>query len=83
MISLLPSELVITVCSVVSNLTLKLVQTQMSLSPEAALPRVAPELRPLLSHVVRHGRVGLDSSNCLRVTDIKTGYTSVPFSFLA
>lgn len=44
-----------------------------SLSPELALSRIAPELRPLLCTVVRNGRVGLDSTNCLRITDLKSG----------
>uniref|UniRef100_A0A8C6P086 BRISC and BRCA1-A complex member 2 n=1 Tax=Nothobranchius furzeri TaxID=105023 RepID=A0A8C6P086_NOTFU len=48
-----------------------------SVSPEVALHRISPELRPLLSSVVRNGRVGLDSTNCLRVTDLKTGCTSL------
>ncbi|KAF5896222.1 BRISC and BRCA1-A complex member 2, partial [Clarias magur] len=48
-----------------------------SLSPELALSRMSPELRPLLCTVVRNGRVGLDSTNCLRVTDLKSGCTSL------
>eukprot|EP00064_Thunnus_orientalis_P015116 superscaffoldBa00002745_g15165 len=48
-----------------------------SMSPEVALHRISPELRPLLCSVVRDGRVGLDSTNCLRVTDLKTGCTSL------
>lgn len=48
-----------------------------NMSPEVALHRITPELRPLLCSVVRNGRVGLDSSNCLRVTDLKTGCTSL------
>uniref|UniRef100_A0AAY4AG27 BRISC and BRCA1-A complex member 2 n=1 Tax=Denticeps clupeoides TaxID=299321 RepID=A0AAY4AG27_9TELE len=48
-----------------------------SLSPEAVLSRISPELRPLLSSVVRNGRVGLDSTNCLRISDLKTGCTSL------
>ncbi|XP_048830406.1 BRISC and BRCA1-A complex member 2 isoform X1 [Brienomyrus brachyistius] len=48
-----------------------------SLSPEVALNRISPELRPLLSSVVRNGRVGLDSTNCLRITDLKSGCTSL------
>ncbi|XP_042181510.1 BRISC and BRCA1-A complex member 2 isoform X1 [Oncorhynchus tshawytscha] len=48
-----------------------------SMSPEVALNRISPELRPLLCSVVRNGRVGLDSTNCLRVTDLKTGCTSL------
>ncbi|ROL41537.1 BRISC and BRCA1-A complex member 2 [Anabarilius grahami] len=48
-----------------------------SLSPEVALSRISPELRPLLCTVVRNGRVGLDSSNCLRITDLKSGGTSL------
>uniref|UniRef100_A0A3Q1HJ86 BRISC and BRCA1-A complex member 2 n=1 Tax=Acanthochromis polyacanthus TaxID=80966 RepID=A0A3Q1HJ86_9TELE len=47
------------------------------MSPEVALNRISPELRPLLCSVVRNGRVGLDSTNCLRVTDLKTGCTSL------
>ncbi|KAM6973147.1 BRISC and BRCA1-A complex member 2 [Aplochiton taeniatus] len=45
--------------------------------PEVALNRISPELRPLLCSVVRNGRVGLDSTNCLRITDLKTGCTSL------
>uniref|UniRef100_A0A8C2KML0 BRISC and BRCA1-A complex member 2 n=1 Tax=Cyprinus carpio TaxID=7962 RepID=A0A8C2KML0_CYPCA len=48
-----------------------------SLSPEVALSRISPELRPLLCSVVRNGRVGLDSSSCLRITDLKSGCTSL------
>uniref|UniRef100_A0A673HXY8 BRISC and BRCA1-A complex member 2 n=2 Tax=Sinocyclocheilus TaxID=75365 RepID=A0A673HXY8_9TELE len=48
-----------------------------SLSPEVALSRISPELRPLLCSVVRDGRVGLDSSSCLRITDLKSGCTSL------
>uniref|UniRef100_A0AAQ4QDE4 BRISC and BRCA1-A complex member 2 n=1 Tax=Gasterosteus aculeatus aculeatus TaxID=481459 RepID=A0AAQ4QDE4_GASAC len=48
-----------------------------SVSPEVALHRISPELRPLLSSVVRNGRVGLDSTSLLRVTDLKTGCTSL------
>ncbi|KAK3537694.1 hypothetical protein QTP70_017900 [Hemibagrus guttatus] len=48
-----------------------------SLSPELALSRISPELRPLLCTVVRNGRVGLDSTNCLRITDLKSGCTSL------
>ncbi|XP_019739650.1 BRISC and BRCA1-A complex member 2 isoform X1 [Hippocampus comes] len=48
-----------------------------NVSPEVALHRISPELRPLLCSVVRNGRVGLDSTNCLRVTDLKTGCTSL------
>lgn len=47
--------------------------TMNNMSPEVALHRISPELRPLLCSVVRNGRVGLDSTNCLRVTDLKTG----------
>uniref|UniRef100_A0A8C9YMI7 BRISC and BRCA1-A complex member 2 n=1 Tax=Sander lucioperca TaxID=283035 RepID=A0A8C9YMI7_SANLU len=47
------------------------------MSPEVALHRISPELRPMLCSVVRDGRVGLDSTNCLRVTDLKTGCTSL------
>ncbi|KTG34892.1 hypothetical protein cypCar_00024178 [Cyprinus carpio] len=48
-----------------------------SLSPEVTLSRISPELRPLLCSVVRNGRVGLDSSSCLRITDLKSGCTSL------
>ncbi|TSM77412.1 BRISC and BRCA1-A complex member 2 [Bagarius yarrelli] len=48
-----------------------------SLSPELALSRISPDLRPLLCTVVRNGRVGLDSTNCLRITDLKSGCTSL------
>uniref|UniRef100_A0A3Q3GCD6 BRISC and BRCA1-A complex member 2 n=1 Tax=Labrus bergylta TaxID=56723 RepID=A0A3Q3GCD6_9LABR len=48
-----------------------------NISPEVALHRISPELRPLLCSVVRNGRVGLDSTNCLRVTDLKTGCTTL------
>lgn len=48
-----------------------------NMSPEVALHRISPELRPLLCSVVRNGRVGLDSTNCLRVTDLKTGWEAV------
>ncbi|KAL1258028.1 hypothetical protein QQF64_011272, partial [Cirrhinus molitorella] len=48
-----------------------------SLSPEVALSRISPELRPLLCSVVRNGQVGLDSSSCLRITDLKSGCTSL------
>ncbi|XP_046900833.1 BRISC and BRCA1-A complex member 2 isoform X2 [Hypomesus transpacificus] len=48
-----------------------------NMSPEVALNLISPELRPLLCSVVRNGRVGLDSSNRLRVTDLKTGCTSL------
>ena len=44
-----------------------------SLSPEVALSRISPDLRPLLSSVIRNGSVGLDSTNSLRITDLKTG----------
>nr|XP_020470187.1 BRCA1-A complex subunit BRE [Monopterus albus] len=48
-----------------------------NMSPEVALHRISPELRPLLCSVVRNGHVGIDSTNCLRVTDLKTGCTSL------
>ncbi|XP_063080033.1 BRISC and BRCA1-A complex member 2 [Engraulis encrasicolus] len=48
-----------------------------NLSPEVSLSRVSPALRPLLSGVVRNGSVGLDTTNCLRITDLKTGCTSL------
>lgn len=53
------------------------VNTMNNMSPEVALHRISPELRPLLCSVVRNGRVGLDSTNCLRVTDLKTGWAAV------
>ncbi|CAL8293935.1 unnamed protein product, partial [Arctogadus glacialis] len=48
-----------------------------NMSPEVALHRISPELRPLLCSVVRNGRVGLDATNFLRVTDLKTGCTTL------
>lgn len=53
-----------------------------NMSPEVALHRITPELRPLLCSVVRNGRVGLDSTNCLRVTDLKTGWSTFFYQFL-
>lgn len=53
------------------------VNTMNNMSPEVALHRISPELRPLLCSVVRNGRVGLDSTNCMRVTDLKTGWGAV------
>ncbi|RXM30316.1 BRCA1-A complex subunit BRE [Acipenser ruthenus] len=48
-----------------------------SMSPEVTLNRISPELRPLLSTMVRNGKVGLDSTSCLRITDLKSGCTSL------
>ncbi|TNN47653.1 BRCA1-A complex subunit BRE [Liparis tanakae] len=59
------------------NVTSSPVDNMNNMSPEVTLHRISPELRPLLSSVVRNGRVGLDSTNCLRVTDLKTGCTSL------
>ncbi|KAF7254396.1 BRISC and BRCA1-A complex member 2, partial [Varanus komodoensis] len=47
------------------------------MSPEIALNRVSPSLSPLISNVVRNGKVGLDATNCLRITDLKSGCTSL------
>ncbi|XP_004711196.1 BRISC and BRCA1-A complex member 2 [Echinops telfairi] len=47
------------------------------MSPEVALNRISPLLSPFLSSVVRNGKVGLDATNCLRITDLKSGCTSL------
>ncbi|XP_073412433.1 BRISC and BRCA1-A complex member 2 isoform X3 [Dendrobates tinctorius] len=47
------------------------------MSPEVTLNRIAPALSPFLCSVVRNGRVGLDSTSCLRITDLKSGCTSL------
>ncbi|RMC12511.1 hypothetical protein DUI87_10030 [Hirundo rustica rustica] len=44
------------------------------MSPEVALNRISPALSPFISSVVRNGKVGLDATNCLRITDLKSGY---------
>lgn len=43
------------------------------MSPEVALNRISPALSPFISSVVRNGKVGLDATNCLRITDLKSG----------
>ncbi|XP_005400576.1 PREDICTED: BRCA1-A complex subunit BRE isoform X2 [Chinchilla lanigera] len=47
------------------------------MSPEVALNRISPILSPFISSVVRNGKVGLDATNCLRITDLKSGCTSL------
>ncbi|XP_047379238.1 BRISC and BRCA1-A complex member 2 isoform X2 [Sciurus carolinensis] len=47
------------------------------MSPEVALNRISPMLSPFISSVVRNGKVGLDATNCLRITDLKSGCTSL------
>ncbi|NXW64406.1 BABA2 protein, partial [Eurystomus gularis] len=47
------------------------------MSPEVALNRISPALSPFISSVVRNGKVGLDATNCLRITDLKSGCTSL------
>ncbi|XP_025068133.1 BRISC and BRCA1-A complex member 2 isoform X2 [Alligator sinensis] len=47
------------------------------MSPEVALNRISPALSPFVSSVVRNGKVGLDATNCLRITDLKSGCTSL------
>uniref|UniRef100_A0A8C5MNH2 BRISC and BRCA1-A complex member 2 n=1 Tax=Leptobrachium leishanense TaxID=445787 RepID=A0A8C5MNH2_9ANUR len=47
------------------------------MSPEVTLNRISPTLSPIISSMVRNGKVGLDSTNCLRITDLKSGYTSL------
>ncbi|XP_069464827.1 BRISC and BRCA1-A complex member 2 isoform X3 [Ambystoma mexicanum] len=47
------------------------------MSPEVTLNRISPALSPFISNVVRYGKVGLDSTNCLRITDLKSGCTSL------
>lgn len=44
-----------------------------TMSPEVALNRISPALSPFISSVVRNGKVGLDATNCLRITDLKSG----------
>lgn len=48
------------------------------MSPEVALNRISPMLSPFISSVVRNGKVGLDATNCLRITDLKSGYVTEP-----
>ncbi|XP_029420664.1 BRISC and BRCA1-A complex member 2-like [Nannospalax galili] len=48
-------------------------QTKLKMSPEVALNRISPVLSPSISSVVRNGKVGLDATNCLRITDLKSG----------
>lgn len=50
------------------------------MSPEVTLNRIAPALSPFISSVVRNGKVGLDSTSCLRITDLKSGYVSADLS---
>uniref|UniRef100_A0A8D1MRB5 BRISC and BRCA1-A complex member 2 n=2 Tax=Sus scrofa TaxID=9823 RepID=A0A8D1MRB5_PIG len=50
---------------------------QVRMSPEVALNRISPMLSPFISSVVRNGKVGLDATNCLRITDLKSGCTSL------
>uniref|UniRef100_A0A2I3H0M4 BRISC and BRCA1-A complex member 2 n=1 Tax=Nomascus leucogenys TaxID=61853 RepID=A0A2I3H0M4_NOMLE len=47
------------------------------MSPEVALNRISPMLSPFIYSVVRNGKVGLDATNCLRITDLKSGCTSL------
>ncbi|XP_011811715.1 PREDICTED: BRCA1-A complex subunit BRE [Colobus angolensis palliatus] len=47
------------------------------MSPEVALNRISPMLSPFISSVVRNGKVGLDATNYLRITDLKSGCTSL------
>ncbi|KAG8431939.1 hypothetical protein GDO86_019171 [Hymenochirus boettgeri] len=47
------------------------------MSPEVTLNRISPALAPFISSVVRNGKVGLDSTSCLRVTDLKSGCASL------
>lgn len=47
------------------------------MSPEVALNRISPVLSPFISSVIRNGKVGLDATNCLRITDLKSGCTSL------
>ncbi|XP_062934540.1 BRISC and BRCA1-A complex member 2 isoform X1 [Cynocephalus volans] len=47
------------------------------MSPEVALNRISPMLSPFISSVVRNGKVGLDATNSLRITDLKSGCTSL------
>ncbi|XP_028652165.1 BRISC and BRCA1-A complex member 2 [Erpetoichthys calabaricus] len=48
-----------------------------SMPPEVALNRISAELRPFISSVVRNGKVGLDATSCLRITDLKSGCSSL------
>lgn len=52
------------------------------MSPEVALNRISPMLSPFISSVVRNGKVGLDATNCLRITDLKSGYVTEPNLYL-
>ncbi|EPQ13074.1 BRCA1-A complex subunit BRE [Myotis brandtii] len=52
-------------------------QVEVKMSPEVALNRISPMLSPFISSVVRNGKVGLDATNCLRITDLKSGCTSL------
>ncbi|XP_048452492.1 BRISC and BRCA1-A complex member 2 [Rhincodon typus] len=47
------------------------------MSPEVALNRISPALRPFISSVVRNGKIGLDATNNLKITDLKSGCTSL------
>ncbi|XP_078398818.1 BRISC and BRCA1-A complex member 2 isoform X1 [Cetorhinus maximus] len=47
------------------------------MSPEVALNRISPALRPFISNVVRNGKIGLDATNNLKITDLKSGCTSL------
>nr|AFK11463.1 BRCA1-A complex subunit BRE [Callorhinchus milii] len=47
------------------------------MSPEVALNRISPALRPFISSVVRNGKIGLDATNILKITDLKSGCTSL------
>ncbi|XP_029793897.1 BRISC and BRCA1-A complex member 2 isoform X6 [Suricata suricatta] len=53
------------------------------MSPEVALNRISPMLSPFISSVVRNGKVGLDATNCLRITDLKSGLPKPKTSFSA
>lgn len=48
-------------------------EEHIKMSPEVALNRISPALSPFISSVVRNGKVGLDATNCLRITDLKSG----------
>ncbi|XP_064412653.1 BRISC and BRCA1-A complex member 2 isoform X2 [Latimeria chalumnae] len=47
------------------------------MSPEVALNKIAPALSSFITSVIRNGKVGLDATNCLRITDLKSGCTSL------
>ncbi|XP_069743831.1 BRISC and BRCA1-A complex member 2 isoform X3 [Narcine bancroftii] len=47
------------------------------MSPEVTLNRISPALRPFISNVVRNGKIGLDATNNLKITDLKSGCTSL------